>query len=76
GKYIGRYLNNKAYNKFIRRSLLVWDSELQKGKLGRISQYPMPKEILEARYYRFNKQARWPIPDEVVSLPVCIPAPK
>lgn len=61
GKYIGRYLNDAAYKKFMKRQLLIWDDQLMQGKVGRFSQYSMPQEILEARYFRYNPNAVWPM---------------
>ena len=60
GKYIGKYMPDAAYDKFMKRQLLIWDNQLLQGKLGRFSQYSMPREIIEARWFRFNKTAQWP----------------
>lgn len=60
GRYIGKYCNDEAYDEFLRYQLLVWDNQLINGKLGRFSQYPMPREVVEARLFRYNKQAPFP----------------
>ncbi len=75
GKYIGRFINDEGFNKFINRCLLIWDDQLIKGRIGRFSQYPMPREIVWARYYRYQPNASWPIPDEVIPLPPPKPSP-
>lgn len=59
GKYIGRYLPDDAYVKFMERQFKVWDEQLTAGKLGRFSQYSMPQEIIEARLFRYT-DARFP----------------
>jgi len=61
GKWIGRYMNDEAYDKFMKRQLLIWDDRLIEGKLGRFSQYTMPKEIVEARWFRYVDDAAWPV---------------
>lgn len=60
GRYIGKYCNDKAYDEFIRYQLLVWDQQLINGSLGRFSQYPMPREIVEARLFKYNPGALLP----------------
>ncbi len=57
GRYIGKYCAEEAYEEFMRYQLLVWDEQLINGQLGRLSQYPMPREIIEARYFRYYPQA-------------------
>ncbi len=42
------------------RQFKVWDEQLLAGKLGRFSQYSMPQEIIEARLYRHDTEARFP----------------
>lgn len=54
GRYIGKYCIDKAYDEFLSYQLLVWDQQLINGNLGRFSQYPMPREIVEARLFKYK----------------------
>lgn len=58
GRYIGKYCTEKAYDEFLSYQLLVWDQQLINGSLGRFSQYPMPREIVEARLFRYSSKAK------------------
>ena len=60
GRYIGKYCTDEAYDEFKRYQLLVWDQQLINGSLGRFSQYPMPREIVEARLFKYNPKAIFP----------------
>ena len=60
GAWIGRYMPDEAYEKFMNRQLLIWDHQLLQGKLGRFSQYSMPQEIVEARRFRHDRTVKFP----------------
>lgn len=60
GRYVGKYCAEAAYDAFMDYQLRVWDTQLIAGQLGRFSQYPMPREIVEARLFRHNAKALFP----------------
>ncbi|MDF7822760.1 hypothetical protein P4B35_01940 [Pontiellaceae bacterium B12227] len=60
GRYIGKYGSDKAYADFMDYQLEVWDAQLIEGQLGRFSQYPMPREVVEARLFKYNAKTTFP----------------
>ena len=55
GQYIGRHMPDKAYERFVKENLAIWDRRLEKGLLGRQDTYNAYFEVYGARRARFAR---------------------